>query len=141
MSMAELIRPALVCPKCKERCTIRAEGTDSPTIALRLICGGTRTSPACGVLGIFEPADRAAWSTIDAAGAIAQLRAFLETAEMPENKNERIGELVGALRQLAQVAHQAYHTHEPEDACDCTWEECPRGICRRAQRALGIAQS
>lgn len=149
----DAIRAALICPRCGQRGTIRARCDDlsgnlAGGIALRLICDGEQViTKRCGVLGDFVPPDPVAWSHMTPEIAVAALQSFLDSTETTDSatntlalsrKNDRIAVLEREVRQIAQMVHQAHHgAHEP-DLCDCTWEECPRAICRRAQRALGI---
>ena len=44
------------------------------------------------------------------------------------------------LAQIAQQCHQAYHGASGPDVSNVTWEDCPRGLCRRAQSTLDPAR-
>lgn len=44
---------------------------------------------------------------------------------------DRVGELEQALRESAQIVHQAYHEFQGG-----TWMTCPSAFCRTAQRLL-----
>lgn len=138
------IRDALRCPRCGKLGNIRpnATGTNDPNLSIQLACVD------CGFLGTFSPPDPIAWSMITPPDAVEQLQAFLDKNALPEDavdllatmrrKDERIEELETEIRKIAQMTHQAYHGAHPPDLCDCTWDECPRGICRRAQDVLGM---
>ena len=154
---ADAIRAALICPRCKQRGTVRARRERhelASGIAFRLICDGEAVeAKRCGVLGDFVPSDPVAWSHMTTESAVTALQSFLDSTETADSttntlafarKDERIGVLEGEIRQMVEMVHQAYHgggAHDREvDACDCDWDECPRAICRRARRALGIEE-
>ncbi len=152
---ADAIRAALICPKCKQRGTIRARCNDlagdlAGGIALRLICDGEAVSAKrCGVLGDFVPPDPVSWSHMPPETAVAALQSFLDSTETADSttntlalarKNDRISALEAEIGEMAHAVHHAYHGAMTEfDCCACPdWTACPRAICRRAQRALGV---
>ena len=139
------IRDALRCPKCKRSGKVRPDASSLAGGAIRLACD------SCGThFGTFEPEDKLAWHRTSPADAVRKIQAFIDATELPEGaidllalvsrKDDRIEELEKEIRQIAQMTHQAYHGAHPPDLCDCTWEECPRGICRRAQHVLGLRE-